>query len=146
MKPKINMMSSTVDGNDDCESIANMFSYKYSLLYNSVPFDTEEMKRIESEVLSRVQRGSDNNYCITVQDVMNAVTNLKLGKSDELEGLFSDHFINGTRKLYIFLYIFFTLFLCYSFSPTLRSWVQRFQFLRTKRSLCVVRVTIGQLR
>ena len=71
MKPKI---SSTVDGNDDFESIANMFSDKYSMLYNSVPYDTEEMKRIESEVLSRVQRGSDNNYCITVQDVMNAVT------------------------------------------------------------------------
>ena len=60
MKPKI---SSTVDGNDDFESIANMFSDKYSMLYNSVPYDTEEMKRIESEVLSRVQRGSDNNYC-----------------------------------------------------------------------------------
>ena len=51
MKPKISMMSSTVDGNDDCESIANMFSDKYRMLYNSVPYDTEEMKRIESEVL-----------------------------------------------------------------------------------------------
>ena len=84
MKPKITMMSSTVDGNDDCESIANMFSDKYSMLYNSVPYDTEEMKRIESEILLRVQRCSDNNYCITVQDVMNAVTHLKLGKSDGL--------------------------------------------------------------
>ena len=66
IKPKISMMSSTVDGNDDCESIAYMFSDKCSMLYNSVLYDTEEMKRIESEVLSRVQRGSDNNYCITV--------------------------------------------------------------------------------
>ena len=87
------------------------------MLYNSVPYDTEEMKRIESEVLSRVQRGSDNNYCITVQDVLNAVTHLKLGKSDGSEGLFSDHFINGTRKLYVFLSILFTLFLCHGFSP-----------------------------
>ena len=99
MKPKISMMSSTVDGNDDCESIANMFSDKYSMLYNSVPYNTEEMKRIESEVWLCVQRCSDNNYCITVQDVMNAVTHLKLGKSDGSEGLFSNHFINGTRKL-----------------------------------------------
>ena len=117
MKPKISMMSSTVDGNDDCESIAYMFSDKYSMLYNSVLYDTEEMKRIESEVLSRVQRGSNNNYCITVQDVVNAVTDLKLGKSDGSEGLFSDHFINGTRKLYVFLSILFTLFLCHGFSP-----------------------------
>ena len=34
MKPKISMMSSTVDSNDDCESIANMFSDKYSILCN----------------------------------------------------------------------------------------------------------------
>ena len=45
---------------------------------------------------------------------MNAVT---LGKSDGSEGLFSDHFSNGTRKLYILLSILFTLFLCHSFSP-----------------------------
>ena len=117
IKPKISMMSSTVDGNDDCESIANIFSDKYSMLYNSVPYDTEEMKRIESEVLSRVQRCSDNNYCITVQDVMNAVTHLKIGKSDGSEGLFSDYFINGTRRLYVFLSILFTVFLCHGFSP-----------------------------
>ena len=31
---------------------------------------------------------------------MNVVVSLlKLGKSDGSEGLFSDHFINGTRKL-----------------------------------------------
>ena len=61
MKPKIIIMSSTVDGNDDCESITNIFSEKYSMLYNSVPYDTKEMRRIESEILSRVQRGSDNS-------------------------------------------------------------------------------------
>ena len=48
---------------------------------------------------------------------MNAVTDLKLGKSDGSEGLFSDHFINGTRKLYVFLSILFTLFVCHGFSP-----------------------------
>ena len=48
---------------------------------------------------------------------MNAVTHLKLGKSYGSERLFSDHFINGTRKLYVFLSILFTLFLCHGFSP-----------------------------
>ena len=67
MKLKISMMSHTVDGNDDCERIANMFSDKYSMLYISVQYDIEKMKRIESGVLLRVQRCSDNNYCITVQ-------------------------------------------------------------------------------
>ena len=48
---------------------------------------------------------------------MNAVTHLKLGKSDGSEGLFSDHFINGTRKQYVILFILFTLFLCHGFNP-----------------------------
>ena len=47
---------------------------------------------------------------------MNVVTHLKLGKSDGSEGLFSDHFIHGTRKLYAFLSILFTLFPCHGFS------------------------------
>ena len=43
-----------------------MFFDKQSMLYNSVPCEEEEMRRIESEVLLRVQKFSDNNYCITV--------------------------------------------------------------------------------
>ena len=106
-----------VNGNDECETIANTFSDKYSILYNSVLYDTEEMKHIESEVLLRVRKCSDNNYYITVQDVMNAVTHLKFGKFDGSEGLFSDPFINGTLKLYVFLSSLFTLFLRHGFSP-----------------------------
>ena len=30
------MMSSTVDGNDDCESVAHIFSDKYSMLYTYI--------------------------------------------------------------------------------------------------------------
>ena len=48
---------------------------------------------------------------------MNTVTHLKLGKSDGSEGLFSDHFVKSTtRKLYVFLSILFTQFLCHDFS------------------------------
>ena len=46
MKSKINysMMSSTVDGNDDCKSIANMFSDKYSMLYYTTQFHMMQRK------------------------------------------------------------------------------------------------------
>ena len=143
MKPKTSMMFSTVDGNDDSESIANMSSDKYSMLYNSVPYNREEMRRIESEVLSRVERCSDHSYCITVQDVMNAVTHLKLCKSDGSEGLFSDHFMNGTRKLYVYSSILFTLFLCYGFSSDTMILGTMIPIPKDKKSPCVVRVTTG---
>ena len=50
------MISSTVDGNNDCENITNMFSDKYNMWYNSVPYDKDEMKCIETEIMSRIER------------------------------------------------------------------------------------------
>ena len=75
-------------------------------------------------------------YIVTVQDVMNAVTHLKIGKSDGSEGLFSD-FINGTRNLYVFLSILFTLFLCHGFSPNSMILCMMIPILKDKKkSLC----------
>ena len=39
MKPRSSLISSTVDGNNDCESITNMLSDKYNMLYNSVLYE-----------------------------------------------------------------------------------------------------------
>ena len=38
-------------------------------LYNSVPYDTNHMKLIEREIMSRVQKCNDESYNITVPDV-----------------------------------------------------------------------------
>ena len=43
----------------------------------------------------------DTTYCL-IYNVMNAVTHLKTGKSDGSEGLSSNHFIHGNRKIYIY--------------------------------------------
>ena len=67
--------------------------------------------------MSRIERQSDDCYCIPIQDVINAVGHLKVGKSDGSEELFSDHFINGNKHLQIFLSFLFTHFLIYGFSP-----------------------------
>ena len=119
MKGKNCKMASMIDGNSDSRSITGMFSEKYAALYNSVPYDNTEMKRIEAEVMTRLQKCNDDSYNITVHDVMNAVTHLKKGKSDVSEGLFSDHFIHGNSKLYVLLSILFTLFLRHRFSPSM---------------------------
>ena len=93
--------------------LTNMTHY----IYNSVPYDTNHMKLIEREIMSRIQKCNDDSYNITVPDVMNAVTHLKDGKSDGYERLSSDHFIHGNRQLYVLLSILFTLFLRHGFSP-----------------------------
>ena len=76
MKGKNCRMASMIDGNSNSCSIAVMFSDKYKALYNSVPYDSTEMKRIEAEVMKRLQICNDDSYNITVHDVINAVTHL----------------------------------------------------------------------
>ena len=100
-------MPCTIDGNNDSTSIADMFSDKYDTLYNYVPNDTNDMKLIEREIMSRVQKCNDESYNISVHDVMNAVTHLKAGKSDGYEGLSSDNFIHVDRQLYVLYFIYF---------------------------------------
>ena len=100
-----------MDGCNDNDDIANIFSEKYMELYNSVPYDTSEMKSIESSVLSRILNSSCSDYIITVTDVMNAIAHLKSGKSDGSEGLFSDHFIHGTHRFMLF-YLYYLLLCC----------------------------------
>ena len=116
IKGKKGKMACSMDGCNDNDDIANIFSEKYMELYNSVPYDTSEMKSIESSVLSRILNSSCSDYIITVTDVMNAIAHLKSGKSDGSEGLFSDHFIHGTHRFYVILSILFTAMLSHGFS------------------------------
>ena len=60
--------------------------------------------------MSRVQKCNEENYNITVHDVMNAVTHLKDGKSDGYEGLLSNHFIYGNRQLYVVIHFIYFVF------------------------------------
>ena len=79
MKGKNCKMASMIDGNSDSCGIAGMFSDIYAVLYNSVHYDNTEMKRIEAELMTRLQKCNDDSCNITVHDVMNAVTHLKTG-------------------------------------------------------------------
>ena len=63
-------------GNSDSCGIAGVFSDKYAALYISVPYDNTEMKRIEAEVMTRLQKCNDDSYNITVHDVMNAALHI----------------------------------------------------------------------
>ena len=80
-----NLILCTIDGNNDSTSITDMFSDKYDTLHNSVPYDTNHMKLIEREIMSRVQKCNNESYIITVHDVMNAEPHLKDSKSDGYE-------------------------------------------------------------
>ena len=98
------------------------------------------MKCIETELIVTYRE------IVIVHDGINAVAHLKVGKSDGSEGLFSDHFLNGTKHLHLFLSLLFTLFLVHDFSPDSMILGAMIPIQRIRRSHSVIRVTTGQLR
>ena len=117
MKGRNSKLTCSIDDCSDSNDIANIFSSKYMELYNSVPYDVDEMKKIESRIMDRIGDCSDDDYSISVRDVIDAVARLKHSKSDGSEGLFSDHFIYGTNRLFVILSLLYSLFLSHGFSP-----------------------------
>ena len=56
-------------------------------------------------------------YNISVEDIIEGVQRLKLGKSKGEEGLNSDHVIHGPRILYVLLTLVFNCMLVHRYSP-----------------------------
>ena len=91
------------------KDIADLFPDKSNTLYNSVPFDNDDMLCIRSTIDHRLQNARCSGYVITPPDVRIAVDHLKSGKEDGFEGLCSHHFIYGTKILYVF-YLLYSLY------------------------------------
>ena len=83
--------SRTVDDQTDPSSIARVFAENYRELYSSVPYDFNEMQRINDDInclLSSEQMSSD--YIYSCNDVKDAVSHLKAHKNDGNLDLSSD--------------------------------------------------------
>ena len=59
---KLRYSSNLMPCNNDSTSIADMFSDTYDTLYNSIPYDTNDMKLIEREIMSHVVICNSSNY------------------------------------------------------------------------------------
>lgn len=88
--------SCIIDGLSESISIAKLFASQYRELYTSVPYDCDEMSRIQNEVEEVIVKNSDYMECkIDFYDVKRAVSCLKSNKNDGGTGLKTDHFINA---------------------------------------------------
>ncbi len=77
-----------------------MFFYaKYNPLYNSVPYDKDEMNDIKCGFEDDLYKRGHNDYVITLADVIKSVAHLKQVKTDGEEGFMSDNIIHGTHSL-----------------------------------------------
>ena len=86
MKGRSRKSACIIDGVNGDKDIADIFSDKYNTLYNSVPFDNDDMLRIRSTIDHRLQNTRCSGYVITPTDVSIAVDHLKSGKGMALKG------------------------------------------------------------
>jgi hypothetical protein len=108
----------SIDGVQGESSITEVFSEKYEYLYNSVPYDAQQMAELKSEINQNIKfHGECSSHFINVQDVLNMVCELKPGKHDGFKGHFTNHLINGTNRLYCHIALLFNSMVSHGFVP-----------------------------
>ena len=115
IKGRNKFLPSSIDGVVGDEEMAQLFSDKHNHLYNSVSYDVDEMNVINTEINKQIKENVA--YDITVDEVIEGVQRLKLGKSDGEEGLNSNHIIHGPKILFVLLALIFNSMLVHGFSP-----------------------------
>ena len=117
-----NKLPNMMDGSSEPADITNIFTNKYENLYNTVGYKIQDLKRLSDEINSRIENGCDNlnasshSHTITVKDIENAIDALKQGKKEE-NGLYSNHFKHGSKRLKIILALFFNCMLVHGIAP-----------------------------
>jgi hypothetical protein len=109
-----------VDGVKGEAQIANIFASKYKELYNSVPCDQIELGVINEKVCSKLHcltSQNVNSSQFTVNEFKSALNQISCGKSDGQIGLFSDHIVHGTDKLFKYIIKLFNAMLIHAMSP-----------------------------
>ena len=115
IKGRNKLLPSSIDGVVGDEEIAKFVSDKYNHPYNSVSYDVDEMNVINTKINKQIKENVA--YNISVDEVIEGVQRLKLGKSDGEEGLNSNHIIHGPKILFVMLALMFNSMLVHGFSP-----------------------------
>ena len=92
--------AAVVNGYTESKDIAN----KYSLLYNSVTSDPDELYSLAYGIDDDLQSSCIHDHCsfthrITIDDIVESVQLLGPGKSGGANGVMSDSFIHDTNLL-----------------------------------------------
>lgn len=102
--------------------ICSLFGEKYNALFNSVPYDREEMSEMSRDIEAMIgsRCGSNNCYAshvVTADDVERAFKRLKSGKSDAQQELYTDHLKNAPPVLHHVMAVMFSAFLMHGYLP-----------------------------
>jgi hypothetical protein len=96
--------ATTVDNCCNPIDIASAFAQKYADLYSSVSYSEGEMNDIRDELKRLIERDGhyDDRHVVRVDEVIDAVNNLKPNKGDgSMAGLSTDNFIHACDELFV---------------------------------------------
>jgi hypothetical protein len=114
--------SKVIDGVEDKNGIANIFSNKYEELYNSVSYNQEELDKLLNMVNKDIDITCNNSevqhiHIISSQMVAEAIRHLKASKADGSDNIRSDNIINCTNTFVDHLASLFNGMLVHGFPP-----------------------------
>ena len=113
----------SIEGVHGDAGICDMFAKKYDDLYNSVPFNVDEMDELCNHIDSLIDSKCRSNMCysdhnVCVPDVIKAVRQLKRGKGEAYEGVSSDHIVNACFELFVHLSFLFNAMIVHQTAPS----------------------------
>ena len=100
-KPSIN----SVDGACNPEAISEVFASKYETLFQGTPTDPVELQSLYRTIKSGVTADEQSYSSVNVNDVQDALKDIRLGKHDGKYSLTSDHVVNSSSRLLVILSI-----------------------------------------
>lgn len=110
--------AATVDGISDTGQIASLFADKYQDLYNSVPYDQNEMLGICNKLNERIGHDCyDDHSVITEDEIATAILNLKFNKKDGSSDLSTNHLKYAGPIINYHLSILLSSILVHGFLP-----------------------------
>ena len=99
-KPSIN----SVDGACNPEAISEVFASKYETLFQGrAPTDPVELQSLYRTIKSGVAADEQSYSSVNVNDVLDALKDIKLGKHDGKYSLTSDHVVNSSRRFLVII-------------------------------------------
>ena len=107
-------LATKVDGSVGDTNIAEMWKCHYKSLLNSV-----ENKDCKKSVMLDINKQIKNSITITPFNILDALKNIKCGKSSGIDGISAEHFVFAHSCIHVLLSILFSAFVMHGYLPSM---------------------------
>ena len=105
-------LATNIDGSVGDTDIAEMWKCHYKSLLNSVKND-----EFKNSVKSDINQQHPNSIIITPFNVLDALKNIKCGKSCGVDGISAEHFVFAHSRIHVLLSLLFSAFITHGYLP-----------------------------